>query len=291
VTSEQAGASWAVAATDGGRRRDWRLWRTQALVVARLELRSILSPRSGFWLYFLAAMPVVIVGLHAAFPHHCRLEDDTRILAGLVQVYFLRLAVFFACLGAFGRLFRGEIVSRTLHHYFLAPLRREVLVVGKYLGASAGSALIFAIGLLATFALMYGHHGPAGWSFVVHGPGLGQLGAYLTATTLACLGYGAVFLAMGLVFRNPAVPAFLLLGWETFSGILPAWLQRLSVTFYLKPLLPIALPEEGPGALFSVVVEPVPAWLAVTGLLTFAAVVVALACWRVRRLEINYSTD
>jgi ABC-type transport system involved in multi-copper enzyme maturation permease subunit len=272
-------------------RFDFRLWRAQARAVARLELRSILSPRSGFWLYFLAGMPVVVMALHAAFTPHCRLAEDTRILAWTVQVYFLRLAVFFACLGAFGRLFRGEIVARTLHHHFLAPLRREVLVVGKYLGAVAGLAIIFGAGLLATFGLTYGHLGEAGRSYVFHGAGLTQLGAYLMVTTLACLGYGAVFLVTGLVLRNPAVPALLFLVWETFSGILPAWLQRLSVTFYLKPLLPMALPEEGPGALFSVVVEPVAVWLCVLGLALFAAAVVALACWRVRRLEINYATD
>jgi ABC-type transport system involved in multi-copper enzyme maturation permease subunit len=273
------------------RRFDWRLWWAQARVVARIELRSILSPRAGFGLYFLAVVPVVILALHAILPHDCTVEGDTRVLAGLVQVYFLRLAIFFACLGACARLFRGEIVGRTLHHLFLAPIRREVVVCGKYLGAALGLALLFGLGLTATFALTYGHHGAAGLDFVWHGAGLGQLGAYLLVSTLACLGYGAVFLALGLVFRNPAVPAFLFFLWETFGGILPAWLQRLSVTFYLKPLLPIGLPEEGPGALFSVVVEPVPAWLAVAGLLIFALTVVALACWRVRRLEINYSTD
>ena len=30
-------------------------------------------------------------------------------------------------------LFRGEIVDRSLHYYFLSAVRREVLVVGKYL--------------------------------------------------------------------------------------------------------------------------------------------------------------
>jgi ABC-type transport system involved in multi-copper enzyme maturation permease subunit len=274
------------------RRVDWRLLRAQVRAVARLELRSILSLRSGFFLSFLAGMPVVLMALHALFTHRgCRLDEDSRVLAGLVQVYYLRLAIFFGCLGVFGRLFRGEVVARTLHHFFLAPMRREVLVAGKYLGAAVGTSLVFVLGLTATFALTFGHLGAAGWDFVWRGPGLGHLGAYLLVATLACFGYGAIFLVLGVFLRNPGVPSLLLLGWETFSGVLPAWLQRLSVTYYLKPLLPIGLPDEGPGALFSVVVEPVAAWVAVTGLMVFALAVVALACWRVRHLEINYSTD
>ena len=68
-------------------------------------------------------------------------------------------------------------------------------------------------------------------------------------------------------------------------------MKRLSVTFYLKPLFPVELPVQGILGLFTVVAEPVAAWLAVAGLLAFALAVVVFACWRVRRLEISYSTD
>ena len=53
---------------------------------------------------------------------------------------------------------------------------------------------------------MYGHFGPAGRAYVFAGPGLGQLAAYLSVTALACLGYGSIFLALSLVFKNPILP-------------------------------------------------------------------------------------
>jgi hypothetical protein len=74
--------------------------------------------------------------------------------------------------------------------------------------------------------------------------------------------------------------------WEGINGVLPVWLKRLSVTFYLKPLFPVELPVAGITGLFTVVAEPVPAWLAVTGLLAFSSLVVVYACWRMRRLEV-----
>ncbi len=59
------------------------------------------------------------------------LGQDSIMFAGVFQFFFLRLAVFFGCLGIFMNLFRGEILDRSLHFYFLAPIRREVLMLGK----------------------------------------------------------------------------------------------------------------------------------------------------------------
>src|SRR5579863_461663 len=52
------------------------------------------------------------------------LARDSVMFAGVFQFFFLRLAVFFGCLGIFMNLFRGEILDRSLHFYFLAPIRR-----------------------------------------------------------------------------------------------------------------------------------------------------------------------
>ena len=71
----------------------------------------------------------------------------------------------------------------------------------------------------------------------------------------------------------------------------PSGSSAFSVTHYLKPLFPVELPVEGISGLFTVVAEPVPPWLAVSGLVAFAALVLAFACWRVRRLEVLYSSD
>ena len=137
---------------------------------------------------------------------------------------------------------------------------------------------------------MYAHF-PAGRAFVLDGPGASHLATYLMVTALACIGYGAVFVALSLLVKNPVVPSVMLLVWEGINGALPVWLKHLSVTFYLKPLFPVELPIEGILGLFTVVAEPTPPWLAVSGLLAFAALVLAFACWRIRRLEVLYSAD
>ena len=62
------------------------------------------------------------------------------------------------------------------------------------------------------------------------------------AAGLGCLGYGSVFLAVGLYIRNPIVPAAVLLAWEGSSGILPQVLQKVSILYYLQSLCPVPAP-------------------------------------------------
>ncbi|HET7747523.1 MAG TPA: ABC transporter permease subunit [Vicinamibacteria bacterium] len=264
----------------------------QTWEVMRLELRRSLTFWPTLCLLFLAFAPTAIITGHMLDDNvmRCRLQQESIILAGIFQAYYVRFAVFFGCLWIFMRLVRGEMAERTLHYLFLAPVRRDVLVLGKFLSGTALATVIFCAGVLSSFVLMYAHF-PAGQVFVRHGGGLAHLGAYLLATALACLGYGAVFLGLSLVFRNPIVPAAIVLVWEGINGALPVWLKRFSVTYYLKPLFPVELPVEGFSGLFTVVAEPIAPWVAVLGLVLFAALVLAFACWRIRSLEISYATD
>ena len=272
------------------RRSGFALWRTQAAAVALLEVRRMTSLGRGLWLFVLAFAPVAIIVGHVLHDRGHSLRDETVVLGAILQIYYARFAIFFACLGLALRMVRGEIAEKTLHYPLLAPIRREVLVVGKFLAAALLAATLFSVAVTACLALMYGHM-DGGREFLARGEGLSHLAAYLLATLLACLGYLAVSLALSLLFKNPIVPAAVIVFWEGINGVLPVWLKRFSVTFYLKPIFPVELPVEGISGLFTVVAEPTPVWLCVAGLLAFTALALAFACWRVRRLEISYAVD
>jgi len=273
----------------------WRLYGSQVFVLVRNEVRRNLFTRRRIWIYLLALIPVVIILTHVIFDKSgpaspAQIETDTEVLAGIVQLYYLRLGIFFACMAIFTWLFRGEMVERTLHYQFLVPVRREVLVVGKFLAGAVVAIALFETAVLACFFLMYSRFGSAGQSYVL-GPGLGQLGSYLLVTALACIGYGAVFLALSLLFKNPIVPGVVIMGWETIAPIFPSWAQRLSVTFYLKHLCPVSLPMSGPLAIFTIVAEPVAPFVAVLGLLCLTIAILALSCFLIHRMEITYTAE
>ena len=99
------------------------------------------------------------------------------------------------------------------------------------------------------------------------------------------------FLTLSLVMRNPIIPAVLVLGWETFTPILPSLVQRFSITYYLKQLCPVSIPADGLLALFTVVSEPVSTVAAILGPIVLAVLVLLLACKFVRRLEISYVAE
>jgi hypothetical protein len=218
------------------------------------------------------------------------------MFAGVFQFFFLRLAVFFGCLGVFMNLFRGEILDRSLHFYFLAPIRREVLIAGKFLAGLLATCVIFVTSELLQTIVFLSHFTPgARDAYLSANHGLGHVAAYLGVTMLACVGYGAFFLVAGILFRNPILPAAAILIWEAINPFLPAVLKQISVIYYLKSLCPIEIPAP-PGmppllALLVSTSDPLSAPVAVFGLVTVALLALYVSSTRVRRMEINYTTE
>lgn len=275
------------------RKQPWGLWWLQARRTVRIEVRRNLFSIRAWWIYFLAFIPTAIILIHLLFESHpsFAINDDANILAGIVQFYYIRLGIFFGCLGIFSRLIRGEMVERSLHFYLLAPVRREILLLAKYVAGAFTALVLFGTAIIADFAFIYVGFGPAGRDYVFQGPGLAQLEAYLAVAVLGCLGYGAVFLLLSMSFRNPTPAAMLVWGWEAINPIMPSVLQKISIASYLRHLMPITIPGDGIFALLTVQTEPVRAWVAVLGILLLTAAVLAYSCLRIRRLEIRYTTD
>ena len=222
-------------------------------------------------------------------------EEDRTIFAAIFQYFYLRLAIFFGCLGIFMYLFRGEMSNRTLHFWFLAPARREVLLVGKYAAGLIASAVIFGGGaLLALAALLWPHDAVEVQAFWNNG-GMGHVFWYAAAAVLGCVGYGSVFLAVGMYVRNPIIPAALLLAWEGANGIFPAVLQKVSILYYLQSLCPVPAPmEDDAPALIRLLAAPAaPASgpEAILGLLVMTAFVLWIGSIAVRRMQISYGSE
>ncbi len=268
----------------------WLLWRRQAWVVARHELARSAFSRRALAVYVLAAMPIVLAALRAVFlPDKLRLDPGHHTIdfAQMFQFFILRFIVFFANAVLFVKLFRGEILERSLHYSLLAPLRREVLVAGKYAGGLLSSVLILVPTTAITYLLMSAAHLRLGLETVFNPTTLGHLVQYLIVVVLACISYGALFLLAGLFFRNPMVPAILFLGWEVLTPFLPPFLKAISVVHYLNSLVPVP-PKLGPLALIS---QPVAPWIAVLGLAVVTGVALLLCVRKARRLEVTYATE
>lgn len=270
----------------------WSLWFRQIRAIFRLEIEKNFLGRRSILLYLLALLPIGPLLLLAPFTPPDREFQDFNNYATIFAVYYggliLRTVVFFGCAWIFMNLFRGDIIDRSLHFYFLSPVRREVLVVGKYLAGLVTSIILFTTMTIICMLLLYIPHFPSESArFFLDGQGITQLLTYAGITMLACVGYGAFFMVVGLFIRNPIIPALVLYGWEWLNFLLPPLLKKISVIHYLNSLAPVPV-SEGP---FAVVAEPTPAWIAIPSLIAVTALVLFIAGHRIRHMEVRYGGE
>ena len=115
----------------------WGLWWRQIRAILRIEVKKNFWGKRALLIYLFAAIPVLLMFL-LTFADEDSAADITKnwngaqeVFANIFEALILRTMVFFGCAWIFMNLFRGEVVDRSLHYYFLSSLRREVLVIGK----------------------------------------------------------------------------------------------------------------------------------------------------------------
>lgn len=268
-----------------------KLWWRQIKAIFRFEVRKGFFNKRALIIYLLALMPVILLAAMAMFPftaRNLRSANSSIIFANIFEAVILRSMIFFGCAWTFMNLFRGELIDKSLHYYFLAPIRRELLVVGKYLSGLVMSSMIFVVAVSTSLFFLYLPRGyQASMDHIFNGPGGQQIFSYLSVCVLACVGYGAIFLLFGLFFRNPFIPALVIQLWESINFLLPPVLKKVSVIHYLESLMPLPI-SEGPFALVS---EPTPVPIAVIGLIVLSIVLLLVAALRIRRMEISYGSE
>jgi hypothetical protein len=274
------------------RRSSWNLWATQIASILRLEAaRNFLSSRS-ILIYLLAALPLFLLLMIALVPPDQRdwgnIAETKTAFAVFYEALILRTVIFFGCAWIFMNLIRGEVVDRSLHYYFLAPVRREVFIIGKYLAGVLVSSVFFVT--MTLFALLLAHlphHAAASLNDFTNGNLAPQSFAYLGTTLLACAAMARSSCSSVYTSATPVIPALLLYGWEWLNFLLPPVLKKVSVIHYMHSLVPVPV-GAGP---FEVLAAPTPAYLSIPGLLIFIGVVLYLAARRTRRMEILYGGE
>src|SRR5215831_14253318 len=253
----------------------WQLWSRQIDAIVRYDLRRYWHGHRWISVYLMILGPVVLLTLRWIFTPARNLDRAVETLqfiyADFFQTFILRLAIFFSCMTIFSQMVRGEILEKTLHYYLLVPVRREVLAVGKYVAGLVATVALFLFCVTATYLLLFLPSRTAS-TFFLSGAGIPHLARYLAVSMLACLGNGALFLLVGLYFKNPIVPALAIALWESFNFVLPSMLQKISVIHYLSSLCPVAIPKSP----FAVLTESTSPLISIPGLLIVTCAVLLI---------------
>src|SRR5687768_2164686 len=124
----------------------WGLWLRQIRAIVRLELEKNFFGRRSILIYLIAILPLfplMILAFVQPDDSDWNFNNLSKVYAVLYHTLILRTVVFFGCAWIFMNLFRGELVDRSLHYYFLSAVRREVLLAGKYLSGLITSIVLF----------------------------------------------------------------------------------------------------------------------------------------------------
>src|SRR5687767_8916357 len=156
----------------------------------------------------------------------------------MIWVLFLRFIV--PVLGVFygTSLIADEVEDKTITFLFTRPIRRGAVLLGKYLAYLACTTLVVLPGVMIVYFLLVPFREiPASFVWLV--TDLGLLAAGIAA-------YGALFALVGAVLKRPLVVGLIFaFGWEQLAMLMPGYLRRFTVAYYLQALVPHAMPAEG----------------------------------------------
>jgi ABC-2 type transport system permease protein len=173
--------------------------------------------------------------------------DGPAIFGGLIWVLFVRFII--PVLGIFygTSLIADEVDDKTITYLFTRPIPRAAVLLGKYLAYLACTILL----VLPAVVLIYFLITPLGGSI---GRAFPSLLADLGMLAVGAAAYGAVFALVGARVKRPLVTGLVFaLGWEPVVLLIPGYLKRLTVAYYLQALVPHAMPQDSAvGALLQV---------------------------------------
>jgi len=259
--------------------------------IVRIEINNTLFSKRSLIAYILTLIPIILL-LSLAFRNgdftstDFSIDKTRRIFGFIYSGFILGAVVFLGSAAIFTALFRGEILGCSMHYYLLSPVRRELIVLGKFLAGLLSAWALFGLTTLICYLLLYIPFGMTQLlSDMTASIAPTQMFTYLGITMLGCLGYGSLFMATGLIFRNPLFPVAIIAGWEFIHFVLPPALKFFSVIHYLKGLLPIPL-NNSP---LAIVVTPPSVLVSIISITVLALCSITITALYLKRLEIRYT--
>jgi ABC-type transport system involved in multi-copper enzyme maturation permease subunit len=175
-----------------------------------------------------------------------------------------------------------EVDDKTITYLFTRPIQRSAVVFGKYLAYLVCTVLLLLPSVVVVFFLTV----PIGGGRTI-GEMFPMLVSDLGMIALGLAAYGAVFAFIGTRLKRPLLTGLIFaLGWEPIAMLVPGYLKRLTVAYYLQALVGHDMPEDTPIAAFLQIFREVPSLpVSLAGLAVITGVGLWLAGRTVERRE------
>lgn len=212
-----------------------------------LSLGQMLWSRRSIFLALLVTGPVLLAAgiriVSAVLPEAPLRVNGAAVGGGALfgmMIWLIYIRFIVPVLGVFygTALIADEVEDKTITYLFTRPIRRSLVLLGKYLAYLTCTVLLVLPSVVLVYFLVIPIGGSIGASFPALAEDLGMLIAGLTA-------YGAVFALVGAQMKRPLVTGLVFaFGWEPVVLLVPGYMKRLTVAYYLQALVPHAMPQE-----------------------------------------------
>ncbi len=231
-----------------GRETSLSLWRASARIFD-LSLDQMLWSRRTVFMALVVGGPLLIalvvrlIDLLAVGAGGVQIDgvrpSSEAIFGLMVWVFYLRFAVPVLAVFYGSSLMADEVEDKTLTYLFSRPIPRGAVLLGKYLAYLVCTVAV----VLPSVVLVY--------LLIMSRPGASLAGSFpdllkdLLVVVLGLATYGAAFAWVGAQFKRPLLTglAFVIV-WEPVVLLIPGYLRRFSVAYYLQGLVPQAMPTD-----------------------------------------------
>jgi ABC-2 type transport system permease protein len=231
-----------------------------ALRVFDLSLGQMLWSRRTIFLALVVSAPVIL-GIIVRVLTSAGIGGSVRMGGAAIVsgpsvfglfIWLLYLRFIIPVLGVFygTSLIADEVEDKTITYLFTRPIPRGAVVVGKYLAYLAATVLVVLPSVMVLYFLVVPTGGGSlASAFPALLKDLGLLGLGLAV-------YGSLFAWVGAQFKYPLVTGLVFaFGWEQGIMLIPGYLKRLTVAYYIQGLVPHAMPQDSALSILQVVVR------------------------------------
>jgi len=257
---------------------------SSALRVFDLSLGEMLWSRRTIFMALLLSAPVILalvsrivqaMGVAPLRVNGVRV-GGAGIFGMMIWVLFIRFTI--PMLGVFygTSLIADEVDDKTLTYLFTRPVQRGAVLMGKYLAYLVCTVLVVLPSVMIVYFLIVPFAEIAG-SFHLLLADLGIMALGLAA-------YGALFALVGTVLKRPLVVGLVFaFGWEQLAMLMPGYMRRFTLAYYLQGLVPHAMPSDGVTSLIQAVFSESPTLI--TCLVWLAGIIVVSLLFGQRAIE------
>ncbi|HSL21911.1 MAG TPA: ABC transporter permease [Vicinamibacterales bacterium] len=243
---------------------------SSALRVFDLSIGEMLWSRRTIFMALMVGGPVVIaviLRLLVMLGGAPRVEGvamgGPAIFGMLIWVLYLRIIVPLLAIFYGTSLIADEVEDKTITYLFTRPIRRGAVLLGKYLAYFVVTSLVVLPSVMIVYLLVAPINGSLGAAFIPLLKDLALLAIGLGA-------YGAFFAFIGAKFKRPLLTGLIFVfGWEQLAMLIPGYLRKFTIIYYVQALVPHAMPQEGVVSLLQGLFRETPSlamslfWLAV----------------------------